>query len=457
MREKETGKISGKSVEEEIIVKLKPFMGMRPGVYLAVIYSFILLVILFFLLLYPGLKEPGAMLIVKTEPSGAAIRVNDVYMGVSDSKIFVPKGMHAIEAVMPGFESQSSAHEIPGRVLGSLFFPLIYRTEISLKTSNPAASFALYAADFASWTFAGEPTASWQIPLSLSEGAYRLGHYLQEAEQQEILKAASRFTVTRAALRDLIRAKILLDNSGGAPSAPALIGSISDIMVFLSENPGSAQWLSGLLPNEIAAVIEASDWYKNSSAASSAARPINPGSRRIEVAGLTFTEITGSFMISETPVPISLFETFLNENPEWQSRKTDYFQQEIAVNPLETYKRDAVTGVTWYAAEAFCKWLTGRLPSSMAGMEVKLPTEAQWLAAAQSISNMRTPGWEWCADPFSPLSFIAASDEAIKAVGSPERILLGRPSLPSSETKASFPPDLSSPVITFRPVLAEIE
>jgi len=194
MREKQT-------VENTDQVKLKPIMGIRPGIYLTVIYSIILLIALFFLLFFPVIKNPGSMLIVKTEPAGAAIRVNDVYMGLAGSRIFVPKGKNTITAVMPGFESQTAVHEIPSRLFGSLIFPRLYRIELNLKTPDPEAAFASYASEFAEWTFAGEPTATWQIPMVISQGAYRVGPYAKENsevsnELADILTAASRFTVT---------------------------------------------------------------------------------------------------------------------------------------------------------------------------------------------------------------------------------------------------------------------
>jgi len=383
-------------------------------------------------------------------------------MGTSADRIFLPRGTHTIQAVLPGFQEASAVHEIQGRVFGSLFFPLLKKIEFTLKAEDPAETFALYAADYADWSFGGEPTSAWQVPLSLSEGAYRAGANNQDT--REILLAASRFAVTRAALRDLVRAKILLDNGGLSPSPAGIIGSISDILRFLSQNPGSAEWLSGLLPPESAALLGASDWLKNEYPAftihtlpapeTAAAFPT-----QLNLAGLTFriipaTDTTNNFMICETPVPRLLFETFLNENPEWEEHKTDYYPDEISIYPPEAYDMDIITGVTWFAAEAFCRWLTGRLPASMAEMEIRLPTEAEWEHAAVSIGGMENSGWEWCADPFAPLSFISASPEAIKAVGSPERSLRGRSSA-SGQTRASLPPELSSPFVTFRPVIAQ--
>ena len=464
-------------LEDEDQVKLKPILGIRPGVYLTFLYSFILLLILFFLLVFPGLRNPGAILIVKSNPQGAGIRVNDVYMGSSGSRIFLPKGSYTIQAVMPGFNSTSAVHEIPSRVFGSLFFPRIYNVELKLTTEDIAGAFAYYAGEFAAWSFGGEPTEAWQIPLSLSEGAYRIGGSLREnpaaqRQLQEILTAASRFTVTRAALRDITRAKILLDNHGLAPSPISLLGSISDILKFLSDNPGSASWLAGLLPAEASSTILSSSWGNIFST------PLNIFSsqetgvlERISIGGTIFREVpsgvlTGGpvtsnrmshavdvsgFLIAENPVSRQSFEAFLTENPQWTEHLTDYFPEEISVIPAGSYEREIITGITWYAAEAFCQWLTSALPPSMADMEVRLAKEIEWEYAALSGIVMGDPGWEWCADPFAPLQFIRASGEAILTAGSPEKTLR------TSSGRASLPPEFSSPFVTFRPVIAPKE
>jgi len=443
-----------KQANSEIQVKFKPIYGIRPGVYLTFLYSFVLLVILFLLFLYPGIKNPGAVLIVKTEPAGAAVRIDGVYRGVAGSKIPVSKGNHIIEAVMPGFESQSAAYEIPARYMGSLFFPLYKKVDFTLKTQDAAAAFAMYAADYAEWSFAGEPTASWQIPMSLSEGAYRAGNVKDSNDDmQQILLAASGFAVTRSATRDLIRAKILLDNSGNTPSPVALVNSISGILSFLSESQNTAKWLSQVLPREQAAIIESSGWFKKQSEIPP--KPItNRPSGSLEMAGIKFITFSSPYLqISENPISRSLFETFLNENPQWREYKTDYFPQEISSYPWDIDK-NVITGVTWYAAQGFCEWISPRLYPPI-GYEVRLPTEEELLAAANSVNSMKNMGWEWCYDPFIPLQIAAdAPQQAKYAVGSPERSLRGRQTPTSAETRASLPPDLSSPIVTFRVVIA---
>jgi len=289
-------------------VKLEPILGIRPGVYLTVSYSIILLAIFFFLLIYPGLKSPDAALIVQTEPAGAAIRVNDVYMGLAGSKIIIPKGIYTIDAVMPGFSDYSAVHEIPGSIFGSSFFPRQKKIEVTLKTDDPTAAFAHYAADFADWTFGGDPTEFYHIPLSLSEGAYRIGSAGIENRQplNQILLAASRFTSTKTALRDLIRAKTLLDNYGNTPSV-SLFGSLSETLGILSETPGSAEWLASLLQDNAASAIRTSVWAGNQHEQpeiSETGQTLVPA--RFELSSLRFTGFN-SFMISETPVPRNLF------------------------------------------------------------------------------------------------------------------------------------------------------
>jgi len=249
-------------------------------------------------------------------------------------------------------------------------------------------------------------------------------------------------------LRDLVRAKMLLDNGGLSPSPASLSGSVSDILAFLSDNPESAAWLAGLLPSESAAVVKASAWYKNAAAPGTAdsRQTTPPSTRRIEFSGLSF--IGGSTLISVTAVPRSLYESFLRENPQWKDEQGDIFSQNT--NTAE------ITGVSWYAAQAFCQWLTRRLPSSMAGMEVRLPTETELESAAlDAVLRYGQGSWEWCADPFAPLKFIKAPKDAVIAAGSPERTLYNLGAAGAQESRASLPPELSSPLVTFRPAIAE--
>jgi hypothetical protein len=496
-----------RQLESEDQVRLKPILGLKPGIYLAVIYAAVLLVILFFMLIYPGIVRSGSVIILKTEPVGAALRVDGVYRGTAPENVFISKGVHVLELILPGFITERIECEIPGRLFASVLFPRRYPLEVTLTTADPEAVFITAARDYADWTFGGEPTAVWQVPLSLSEGAYRAGG----RQPEELLKASARFAVTGAALRDLIRAKTITDNGGLPPSPLSLTRSATDIMSFLSENPGGAVWLAETLPPESAALVTSSSWYQKQLALSAAigvqeslapppgsepAASLVPPARRLSVGGLSFTGMAGGtlvqgepfpftvpirgFMISENEVPASVFTDFLEANPQWRPDQREALASEELVTG--NYLVDdgsavgrtddiSVTSISWYAAQAFCGWLGEQLPSSMNAYELRLPTEAEWEYAAKSvrrwkasgdaaeIRNMEDGAWEWCYDPYAPLAFIDAPG-AVTAIGSPERAVRGGSRLNSAgsitpETRASLPPAFCSPFVSFRVVIAE--
>ena len=471
-------------------VRLKPIMNVRPGVYLACIYGAILLVILFFVLIHPGISNPGSVLVVNSDPWGAAILIDGVYMGTSPGNFFVSRGHRRIEMRLPGFTPQEIEKEIRGRFFASRFFPLRVEIRKTLEAPNPALAFANEAADYAAWTFIGEPNAAHQIPLSLSEGAYRFGPASFDPAVRELMKdtiaAAARFAVTRASLRDLIRAKTLVDNHGLSPSPLSLLGSAEETLAFLDNNPEAALWLGAVLTGDPQSAVTSSSWYAQAAGIQdAAARDVPPvqtmGAQTLQLGQLNFRLMEGgpltgrnfpagttveTFYISETVISVLAWELFLQQQPRWRRENTEALVREGLVREghLEAITfpgapAQGVSGISWHAARAFCQWLTAFLPPQYAAWEVRLPTEAEWEHAAKAGLPNTGLFWEWCEDPFVPLSFITVPGTAVNAMGSPERPLRGGSWINpagavGNETRGSLPPYFSSPFVSFRPVIA---
>jgi formylglycine-generating enzyme required for sulfatase activity len=472
---------------------------MRPGVYLAILYALLLLGAVFFALLFPGIANPGSVLSVNSEPQGAAVRVDGVTLGATPCDLTIPRGVRLIELALPGFKPLRMEQDIPGSYFASLFFPKRVPLFGTLTPAAPPEALALSAADYARWSFTGEPTAAYQIPRDLSEGAYRLGPAAAadrafRDEMNGILGAAARFAVTRAALRDLIRAKSLADSGGLSPSPLSLADTAASVLGYLSENTGAAVWLAETLPPESAATVKGSTWHSRAlSAAAELAR--GPSAERTgppaitggalgnfrPVPGGEFTQAEGfprrvkleGFYISATELRGEDWERFLRDNPRWRRENTEtLIAQGLAspgyldepVNP--PYPAAGTPGISWFAAAAYCEWLTASLPPSLTGWEARLPYEAEWEYAASlagngtlDLENMPGGFWEWCADPYAPLNYLSAGAAAAAAVSSPERSLRGGswinpPGSVGIETRASLAPSTSSPFVSFRPALA---
>lgn len=96
------------------------------------------------------------------------------------------------------------------------------------------------------------------------------------------------------------------------------------------------------------------------------------------------------FYIARYPVTRVQFQAFIDDPAGyravewWEGLVRPLYPPAISPGP----ENEPVTGVTWYEALAFCRWLTARLEYSDA---VTLPTEFQWEKAARGIDGRRFP------------------------------------------------------------------
>ncbi|MDR2499520.1 MAG: SUMF1/EgtB/PvdO family nonheme iron enzyme [Treponema sp.] len=434
----------GKNLEilPEDRVRLPAVLGLKPGRYLAVIYGLVVLGILFLILCYPGLSKPGTLVSFRSEPSGAAIRIDGVTRGFTPREIFVPRGSHEVEFVLPGFEAVRRHLDAGGRLFGSLFVPRRITLEGTLRTGDPAAVLARSALEYIRWSAAGEPTEKNQAPLSLSEGAYRAGPAARDPSVRRTLRnltaASLRYASNGAALRDLIRAAFFVDNGGQSPSPLGLLSLAGDVETLLSyEGAEVSPWLAERFPagaeryaerlGELAGPAGGPEWIW-----SEPDLPVPPDPRAppsLTLKGVSFTAVTApggqfpagpgkvipppSFMIARSPVSLEAWEAFVRENPSWAAANRDALVKaglagEEYLQPVEhpAYPAPAASGISWHAAAAYCRWLGAGLPPALAGWEVRLPAETEWEAARPLLDRETDTDsgrlWEWCADFWTP-------------------------------------------------------
>jgi hypothetical protein len=497
-------------------VRLRPLFGVKPGKYLTALYLLIIITILFFIFVFPGLAKHGSLVTFTSEPSGAAVRVDDVFFGSSPCTVFVDQGRRRFDLVLPGFELFSREEDVGAGGFASAIFPRRLSVHAVLNEKKPLYAMTLGAEDAAAWSFTGESAEMYQIPLSLSEGVYRSAP-ADAGAANRLLLAAVRFTSTRAFLKDLSRAKFLADNSGRSPSALKVCYSVAGTFKFMADNPAFTVVLADLLGESAKPLLE-SVWYRKN-VIEVVFPPENKLQNRqnlagarfggsITAGGVRFIEVEdGIFTISadfSREMPVKRFyiaanevsdgdwAAFLAENPEWRAENTRSLAEKGLVNGQylvkpddEAYPAPTISGVSWFAADAYCRWLATKLPPALSGWTVRLPTEIEWEYAAASTAKGLDGGriagmvlrdrpagtgrpeageaglWEWCADPFVPIYFLGADSESITAIGSPKRSVRGGSwvnpvgtVLP--ETRAGLAPSSCSPFVSFRPVIVPV-
>jgi len=514
-------------IKEEDQVKLPALFGIKPGVYLSFLYGAMLLFVLFLVLVLPGIVKPGSVGVFASEPSGAAVRVDDVTLGYTPCRIFVSKGKRVVEFILPGFNPDRQELDVRGRLVGSLFVPRKFPVTGSLVCEDPAGTFARSALDYIYWSAAGEPAENYQIPLTLSEGAYRTGPAAKDPAVREtmqgIVENTLRYAASRAAVRDLLRSQMLVDNAGLSPSPLTLVRSMQEAAALLNTSPAAAVYLAELLSADSAEIVAKSAWYyKNAAVYGNGAGNASAGNTRstivgtydlpfrmpgaLSLEGVSFTavdtgylekfgrrEIMPPMLIAGSPISLDAWNRFTDEVPFWAADNREAlvaggFVEESYLLPVDSsaYPEPTAPGISWYAAADYCNWLNSKIPPALEGWELRLPTEAEWEYAIRQSGQEYGALWEWCADPYAPLSFFPVSPEALEMLekenGGPrgvfpkmsvsavrdltdnsiartlERTVRGgswinRPGSVSLDSRGGLPPNTSSPFAGFRPVI----
>ena len=222
-----------------------------------------------------------------------------------------------------------------------------------------------------------------------------------------------------------------------------------------------------------------------------------------------------SFYLGATEVSNSQYQAFLSEHPDWSFENRAALMEKglVTEDYLSSWPNGRipagqgdlpVTTVSWYAAAAYCEWLSLRVQSAMPGYIARLPAESEWEWAARGglrgklyplgdrpgsavffrkgmggpahggssdpnaygLRDMLGNVWEWCADPFSiTAEMLSALDptrsEALEKLipDGPDRVVRGG-SWASQEgtekvyTRGSQPASWCTPYLGFRVAIA---
>jgi gamma-glutamyl hercynylcysteine S-oxide synthase len=430
-----SNKITNEDIENAS-VKLKPLFGIKPGIYLTVIYSIIVLVLLFFLLVFPGIRDNGVKVVTDIIPSVAAIYVDNTYMGSGLKPFFVDKGSRNFRIEKKYFETIQFEENIGGRILGSLFFPRKYMLNRKLILSDPEGFLEQRFNELSSYALITDYYDRYQMPplISGTVSEFISGYDSEDKDMLYTFLYTMRVNLgSPDMIEDYIKAINIFNGDSDNNSSKSDLDLSVIFSFFSKENNSEGLFLSILnayLRNDRAEILKVlssknlfpellDSIYKHLKVVENLNEPRLTGeelyimdSKFIEISSALYlagesltetlellisdellaafphTEKTGSFYILEKEITRSEYLSFLQKNPEWKiENKENLIKQGLVSKDYLEYQDfldsgKPIANISWYAADAYCKWFETLLPDNLK-FDVRLPKEAEWEAAAR--------------------------------------------------------------------------
>ena len=404
-------------------VRLRRFLGMSPGTYLTGIYALILLLALFLVLMYPGLRAPGGRIAVTATPRNVTVWLDGRFVGTTPLSVKAGPGTHDLELTRAGFAAARLQVELAPRVIGTLIVRNRASAHADLELVDAAGVARRSVAEFGGASHV----------TGIIEDAGRALARAEPSAQYAFLRDVVPFVDRRQALGALVRAAATAA-AGGGPMTPQVARSLFDRLLQLDRDyPGLPLWLAAAVPSDLRPRVAAQRWYHERGehyrrAVASHLSPDPAASQgAVTVGGIRFRPIPGGtllmgddvdrgvradaahdhqphlravapFLMAETEITNRQFARFVADVPRWSPQAASGLVREGLAEPtyLASWSDGVpapgtldqpVTHVSHHAAAAFAAWLAARASSDGAwpygDMIVRLPTETEWEWAAR--------------------------------------------------------------------------
>jgi len=464
--------------------RLKPVFGIRPGLFLLLLITAFFLLLFFLFLFLPGILHNGSLLTVTSSPERSAVYIDDVYRGAAPLTLFVEKGRHDITVKKQYFSTFQEDIDIRGRIFGSLFSKHKTSVNAVMEIEDLHGYLNNQLNRLYSLSLIREFSSTYRYPAPAEEILHDLRHQPDVFASVYWKQFVSFFPLLASSETIINDMLVLLKSEHVIQADPSAGRTVQELQNQKMLIQGNTQELSSyheeksvFFPADSRKAFYAADLhmlfeyipggsfiYGNDTY--TAGDPLYALPHRVE---------TDGFYILDSPVTWSMYSEFLNENPEWRKDAlselhekgyADNFYLADSSSSSDSSSEPA-SYISYYAAEAFCLWLSEKIQEDLSGWTAALPTSVQWehafAYAASQKKNMQflMTNWEWTSSIYYPASpsgaflydkrpapFSLDADMCLKG-GSP----ISRKSLVSEYTNGAADPAATSPVISFRPVL----
>ncbi len=413
-------------------VKIKPLFGLKPGLWLTIAYALAILLILFFVGVLPDLINGSKRVTFTSAAYNAAVYIDGEYAGGTPFTRRVESGTHNVSYQVNGYEIDSFTLKIGHPFFFNWLFPRTQKVASSATLTKEAftalSKELLEDANLYSAILEYDEVHRYSPIFTTYAKCIKGSSY---ENQTQAFETALLFISTQEMYEDAKEALEILGLNLTLDASKLFEESSSTVGVAQEED----QIITAKATTLDAGVFKI-EGFAIPQVTFSNGNEVESTYPQVKEAGQNVT--TQSFNISSLCITENMWAYFVNENPDWglsnkeslieQGLVDDYYLDGVTLSMTVASNRP-VRNISWYAAQAFCSWL-----SEKTGKNVSLPTENQWIAATLSDSeggfqkslmpsvNESAPSallgglWEFTNTPYIPLSRLISASEAEQAV-----------------------------------------
>ena len=420
-----------KQLPEVEPVKLKPFHGIRPGIYILIIWALIILLLAFVLFVLPGLVSNTSYVTFNEPVVGSGVYEDGIYLGSATDGVYkTTGGNHKYTFTYEGEEYGEVESKVKRKVFFTLFShkPQLIVPERSYNDEVKEKVVSAFIRDVTSYSAVISAPDTFHYPPIFSAFASNSVEMSIKDVRDAWLLALSHIS-SSSLYEDYKVGKEILLKSG---------------ILFETEESKELEYYIEALFNGEKVILEKS--MENNILLPTKDGDFFHYEPTIVEMGYSTTLTVES--AKEAPVKVEVYEfsiarnlvtehdwaLFVEENPKWSKDNLETLVEEglvdsnylkgITLSPYINSIRP-IRNISYYAASAYVEWKSGK-----DGVIYHIPTEKEWYTASFSTkdkeyvtslvyveNNPTTPTamlgllWEFTSTPFIPLSRITDYDK----------------------------------------------
>ncbi len=368
-------------------VVLKPWHGIRPAYYILAFYFLVILVLFFLICLLPGLVSDRTYVEFDTSLPILGVYEDGRYLGNGyETKLETTAGEHTYSFTYEGIEIGRQTETVKRHYFFTLFSHkstvitpvLTYNDEVREKAVEVCAS------DIASFSpitdFSGSAVYP-SVMRKFAETAAAMGI----TDVRDIWLYSLLHVTSETMFNDYVGAKAVLEESGITYRTDES-DRIEDFLVSLYGDGTCSTYTKTDSTSDIN-VKKNGSFYTYSEGTVTLGKTTSSSYPESDYIPVTVSY--PQFSISGSLITENEYAQFVDANPKWSRDNLEELVNEGLADSnylknitLSSRSSRAIRYISWYAAEAYCQWRSGK-----DGVEYALPTLTEWTVAALSASD----------------------------------------------------------------------